>query len=57
MLNLFKKSPIKQLEAEYKKKLEEANAAQRGGNMPLFAVLSKEAEDIGEKLDEARAQG
>lgn len=55
MLNLFKKSPTKKLEAEYKQKLEEANAAQRAGDMPKFAVLSKEAEDIGEKLDAARA--
>ena len=54
MLNLFKKSPAKKLEAEYRKKLEEANAAQRAGNMPRFAELSKEAEDIGQRLDEAR---
>ena len=55
MLNLFKKSPVQKLEAEYKKKLEEANAAQRAGNMPRFAELSREAEDIGERLDEARS--
>ena len=55
MLNLFKKSPTRKLEAEYRKKLEEANAAQRAGNMPKFAELSKEAEDIGQRLDEARA--
>ena len=54
MLNLFKKSPIQKLEAKYKLKLEEARAAQRAGDMPRFAVLSREAEDLGEELDEAR---
>ena len=51
MFNLFKADPAKKLEKEYAKKLEEARDAQRAGKMPLFATLSAEAEEIGQRLD------
>lgn len=55
MFKLFKKSAAEKLEIAYRKKLEEAQAAQRAGKMPLFATLSSEAEEIGRQLDDARA--
>ena len=55
MFGLLKKKPIEKLEKAYRKKLKDAQAAQRGGNMPLFADLSTEAEELGRELDKARA--
>lgn len=51
MFKLFKADPIKKLEVQYIRKLEEARDAQRSGKMPLFATLSAEAEEIGRRLD------
>ncbi len=51
MFGLFKKDPVKKLEAQYMEKLKAARDAQRGGNMPLFATLSAEAEELGQQLD------
>ncbi len=47
-------NPIKKLEKAYAKKTAEALAAQRAGRMPEFAKLSSEAEELGQKLDQAR---
>ena len=57
MLKLFGGSKIKNAEKAYKRKLEEAQQAQRGGDMPRFAELSAEAEELGQRLDELRAAG
>ena len=54
MFNLFKKNPLKALEKEYAKKLEDAMNAQRNGKMDVFAKLSTEAEEIGKKIDELK---
>jgi len=51
MFKLFQTDPKKKLEKQVARKLEEARDAQRGGNMPLFATLTAEAEEIGERLD------
>ena len=51
MLRLFKTDPKKKLEKQYMRKLEEARDAQRSGQIPLYATLSAEAEEIGRRLD------
>ena len=56
MFNLFKKDPIKKLEKDYAKLLEDALAAQRKGDIDLYSQLSFEAEEIGKKIDELKAQ-
>ena len=54
MLKLFGSDPQQKLEKELSKKLRAARDAQRGGNIPLYAELSAEAEKIGKSLDELR---
>ena len=51
MFKLFKSDPTQKLEKEYARKLEEARDAQRAGKIPLFATLTAEAEEIGQRLD------
>lgn len=51
MFKLFQTDPKKKLEKEYARKLEEARDAQRAGKIPLFATLTAEAEEIGQRLD------
>ena len=51
MFQLFQSDPIKKLEKQYARKLEEARDAQRAGKIPLFAILTAEAEEIGQRLD------
>ena len=55
MLGLFRRDPVAKLEKELASKMEAAMNAQRHGKMPLFARLSAEAEEIGQRLDEAKA--
>ena len=51
MFKLFQANPVRKLEKEYARKLKEALDAQRSGKMPLFATLTAEAEEIGQRLD------
>ncbi len=51
MLRFFSPDPKKKLEREYARKLEQARDAQRRGKIPLFAELTAEAEEIGERLE------
>ena len=57
MLRLFRRDPLKKLEAEYAEKLKQARDAQRNGKMPLFARLSAESEAIGQRIDALRQAG
>jgi hypothetical protein len=52
MFGLFKKDPIKQLEKEYKRLLEEAMQLQRGGDIKGYAAKSAEAEKVMDKIVE-----
>ena len=56
MLGMFRRDPVAKLEKALATKMEEAMNAQRNGKMPLFAQLSAEAEEIGQRLDEAKRQ-
>lgn len=50
MFGLFKKDPIKQLEKEHKRLLEEAMQLQRGGDIKGYAAKSAEAEKVMDKI-------
>jgi hypothetical protein len=54
MFNLFKSDPVKKLEKEYGKMLEEAMNAQRNGKMDVYAKISADAEKIGKQIDELK---
>lgn len=54
MFGLFKKDPLKRLEGEYSKKLEEAMNAQRNGKMDIYANFSAEAAEIYKKIEELK---
>ena len=51
MFKLFKKDPIKQLEKEYLKLMEEAMNIQRSGDIKAYALKVAEAEAIQEKIE------
>ncbi len=55
MLNFFKRDPVKKLERLVAAKLSQARDAQRSGNMPRYAVLTAEVDDLGRRLDALRA--
>ncbi|WP_116105782.1 DUF6435 family protein [Lewinella sp. IMCC34191] len=57
MFGLFKKDPIKQLEKEYSRLLEEAMALQRGGDIKGYAAKSAEAEAVMDRILEMRKDG
>ena len=57
MFKLFQSDPSKKLEKLCARKLEAARDAQRGGDIRLYAQLSAEAEEIGQRLDELRQGG
>ena len=57
MFKLFQSDPTKKLEKQYARKLEEARDAQRAGKIPLFATLTAEAEEIGQRLDALKHNG
>lgn len=51
MFGFLKRDPAKKLRDSYNKKLSEAMAAQRSGDMARFAELSEEAEALLKELD------
>ncbi|MEN0005442.1 MAG: DUF6435 family protein [Bacteroidota bacterium] len=51
MFGLFKKDPVKKLEKEYMKLMEEAMQIQRGGDIKGYAAKVAEAEAIQEKIE------
>lgn len=55
MFGLFKKDPIKKLEKEYEKLMEEAMHIQRGGDIKAYALKVAEAEEIQKKIEAMRA--
>lgn len=52
----FKSNPVAKLEKAYARKLEQARDAQRHGKLQVFAQLSAEAEEIGQRLDSMRQE-
>ena len=56
MFGIFRSRPLKKLEAEYRRLMEDARNLQRNGDILAFAQKTAEAEAIGRKLDELRAK-
>lgn len=52
MFSIFKKDPIKKLDKAYEDKLEQAMLAQRNGDIKAYAMITAEAEKIGEQIRE-----
>lgn len=50
MFSLFKKDPVKKLNALYDDKLEQAMLAQRNGDIRSYAMITAEAEKIKEQI-------
>jgi hypothetical protein len=51
MFGLFKKDPIKKLEREYEKIMEEAMHIQRSGDLKAYAVKIEQAEKIQKEIE------
>lgn len=51
MFGLFKKDPVKKLEKEYSRLLEEAMALQRKGDIKGYAAKSAEAEAVMDRIE------
>lgn len=56
MFGLFKKDPIKKLEQQYQKLMEEAMQIQRSGDIKAYAQKVAEAEEIMNKIEALRQQ-
>ncbi len=56
MFGLFKKDPIKKLEKQYDKLMEEAMNIQRGGDIKGYAQKVAEAEEVQKKIEALRAE-
>ncbi|MCB0597369.1 MAG: Lacal_2735 family protein [Lewinellaceae bacterium] len=54
MFGLFKKDPVKKLEKEYLKLMEEAMRIQRGGDIKAYAAKVAEAEEVQKQIEELR---
>ena len=55
MFGLFRKDPVKKLEAEYARLLEKARDIQRNGDVVESARVTAEAEKIGDQIDALKA--
>ncbi len=54
MFGLFKKNPIKKLEANYKKIMEEAMHIQRSGDLKAYAKKIEEANKVMDEIERLR---
>ena len=54
MFNFFKKNPVKELETQYLRHMEEAMQLQRKGDLKAYAAKIEEAEAIQKKIDESQ---
>ena len=52
MFGLFKANPVKKLQKQYEKIMEQAMHAQRNGKIETYAQLAKQADEIAKKMDE-----
>jgi hypothetical protein len=56
MFNLFKKDPVKKLEKQYQKLMEEAMHIQRSGDIKAYSAKVAEAEEIMKKIEAMNAE-
>ncbi len=55
MLGLFKTSPVKKLQKEHEAMLTRAFQAQRNGDIRQYSMLTAEAEELREKIENLKA--
>ncbi len=56
MFGLFKKDPIKELQKQYQKLMEEAMQIQRSGDIKAYAIKVAEAEEIMKQIEALQQQ-
>lgn len=56
MFGLFKNDPLKTLQDEYAKRLEQARDLQRNGDIKGFAELSAQADELLKQLESLEAE-
>lgn len=56
MFGLFKSDPVAKLKKQHAKKLEQAVAAQRGGEIPRYAELTAEAAELEKEIERLEAE-
>jgi hypothetical protein len=56
VFGLFKKDPLKTLQDEYAKRLEQARDLQRNGDIKGFAELSAQADELLKQLESLEAE-
>ncbi len=56
MFGFLKRDPIKKLEAEYGRLLEEARDLQRNGDIKGFAAKTAQAEDVAGQIEALKEQ-
>lgn len=54
MFGIFKKDPIKKLQKEYERLLEQSVHAQRNGKIELYGQLFEKASKINEQIEEIK---
>ncbi|MCO6477381.1 MAG: Lacal_2735 family protein [Phaeodactylibacter sp.] len=54
MFGLFKKDPVKKLEKQYLKLMEEAMRIQRSGDIKAYSAKVAEAEEVQKKIEELK---
>lgn len=54
MFGLFKKDPVKVLQQQYQKLMEEAMHLQRNGDLKSYALKIAEAEEVMKKIEALR---
>lgn len=52
MFSIFKSDPTKKLKKQYAAKLEQAMLAQRNGDIRSYSMLTAEAEEVREQLQQ-----
>lgn len=57
MFNLFKKNPLKKLEQQYERLMEEAMQLQRGGDIQGYARKMAEAEEVQKEMEALSNKG
>ncbi len=56
MFGFLKRDPVKKLEAEYRRLLEEARDLQRSGDIAGFAAKTAQAEDVARRVEALQKQ-
>ena len=56
MFGLFRRDPIRKLEAEYRRLLEQARDLQRNGDIKGFAVMTGRAEQLAREIERLRSE-